>query len=144
MFEIFWGEKTAAIMDFWTIEHFFSGIILASFVQKFSQKIFEKTKISRSQKKYFNLIFILFLAYFWETIEHYLETGAAGKAAADWFCGVEFWANRILADPAMLLLGFFFAQKFPRFFWPARIFSFLWIFVHIFIFPHSMFLHEIF
>jgi hypothetical protein len=90
-----------------------------------------------------DFIAVLFLAFLWETIEHYLESGAAGKVVADWFFGVEFWANRIVTDPLAVLVGYFLAKKFPRTIWPARILSILWLLIHIFVFPHSMFLHEI-
>jgi membrane protein YdbS with pleckstrin-like domain len=87
---------------------------------------------------------VLFLAYFWETIEHYLEMGLAGGMVEYWFQGVEFWPNRLIADPAMLVIGYFIATKNPRLVVPARVLSLLWIIFHVFIFPHSMYLHELF
>jgi len=83
------------------------------------------------------------LAYFWETIEHYLETGLAGPAVEHWLQGVEMWGNRIITDPLMLVIGYLIAKKWNRLVLPARILSVVWLFVHIFIFPHSMYLHDL-
>ncbi|MEC9259119.1 MAG: hypothetical protein VX541_11515 [Candidatus Poribacteria bacterium] len=82
--------------------------------------------------------------YFWEAIEHYLETGLVGDVVSDWFQGVEFWANRLVADPLMMILGYYLAQRFPRLVNPARVCSIVWFFVHVFVFPHSMYLHVYF
>ena len=87
---------------------------------------------------------VLFLAYGWETIEHYLEVGTAGVWLENWFQGVEFWPNRIIADPLMLVLGYMIAKKYPQLVIPARVFSIAWLLTHLFIFPHSMYLHELF
>ena len=79
----------------------------------------------------------------WESIEHYLEAGLAGYTVEYWFQGVEFWPNRLLADPLMLIIGYMIAKRYPGFVNPARVLSLLWLFVHLFVFPHSMYLHEI-
>ena len=85
---------------------------------------------------------MLFIAYFWETIEHYLETGLLGSKVMFWFQGVEAWDNRFISDPLMLLLGYWIVKRWPKLVWPARIFSIVWLFFHIFIFPHSMYLQD--
>ncbi len=94
--------------------------------------------------RHFDIIGVLFLAYLWETIEHYLETGVAGKAVEYWFQGVEYWPNRIIFDPLALVIGYLIAKKYPGLVIPARICSLIWLSVHIFIFPHSMYLQEMF
>ena len=91
---------------------------------------------------HFDMMGVLFLAYAWETIEHYLEMGLAGGAVEFWLQGVEFWPNRILSDPLMLIFGYMIAKRFPVAVWPARIFSIIWLLVHIFVFPHSMYFHN--
>ena len=100
--------------------------------------------VSFDTKLRLDILGVLFLAYAWETLEHYLETGLAGSAVEFWFQGVEFWPNRLITDPLMLLLGYLIAKKYPRFVIPARIASVAWLFIHIFIFPHSMYLHYLF
>jgi hypothetical protein len=91
---------------------------------------------------YFATIGVLFVAYIWETLEHYLETGLAGERVVYWFQGVEFWPNRLISDPLMLILGYMLAKRFPVIIWPARALSLIWLLVHVFIFPHSMYLQE--
>lgn len=134
-------------MDVWTIEHVLSGVSVGHSVKKNNHKVFKKwfnIEEKNILTKHFDVIGVLFFAYLWETIEHYLETGLAGEAVEYWFQGVEFWGNRIIFDPLMLVLGYLIAKKYPRLVIPARFLSAIWLVVHIFIFPHSMHLHEIF
>lgn len=153
MFEILWGIKTEAIFDVWTLEHLLSGISvgagcivynkkhLGQIFASISEKVIHPKRINFLKYKY-DILAVLFVAFLWETIEHYLET--SGGIIEYWFQGVEFWPNRIIADPLMLVFGYLIAKKNPSLIWPARILSLLWILVHIFVFPHSMYLHEIF
>ena len=90
------------------------------------------------------MILVLLIAYIWETAEHYLETGLAGETVEYWFQGVEFWANRFISDPLITVFGYFISKYYPITVNPARIISLLWLLIHIFIFPHSMYLHDIF
>ena len=142
-----WGLKTVSIFDVWTIEHFLSGISIGALAVRCNMKIF-KNKLdldSRDIKtRYFDLIFVLLAAYSWETVEHYMESGLTGDVVAYWFQGVEFWANRILTDPLITVMGYYIAMANPALVFPARIVSLIWLLVHVFIFPHSMYLHEIF
>lgn len=150
-----WGVKTISIFDVWTIEHILSGLSIGSAVlvnshkslgQVFSnikEHVFPPKKINYLKIKY-DIIFVLFLAYIWETFEHYLETGLLGTKVEYWFQGVEFWPNRLIADPLMLVLGYWIVKKIPKLVWPARVLSLIWLFIHIFIFPHSMYLHTLF
>ena len=142
-----WGIKTIAIFDVWTFEHFLSGISIGALAVSCNMKIF-KSKLdldSRDIKtRYFDLIFVLLAAYAWETVEHYLENGLMGDVVAYWFQGVEFWANRIFADPLITVVGYYIAVGNPKLVTPARILSLMWLLVHVFIFPHSMYLHELF
>ena len=142
-----WGLKTVSIIDVWTIEHFLSGISIGAVAVRCNMKIF-KNKLdldSRDIKtRYFDLIFVLLAAYSWETVEHYMESGLMGDVVAYWFQGVEFWPNRILSDPLITVVGYYIARAKPALVPPARIVSLIWLLVHVFIFPHSMYLHEIF
>jgi hypothetical protein len=142
-----WGLKTNAIFDAWSIEHILCGLSVGKIVLETNRRISNKyfgLNLSNVQKNYANLISILFLAYFWEAIEHYLETGLVGDVASDWFQGVEFWANHLVADPLMMILGYYLAQRFPRLVNPAKVCSIVWFFVHVLVFPHSMYLYVYF
>ena len=81
MLEIIFGLKTAACMDVWTIEHILSGLSFGHAVKKQNHKVF-KNKLGLSDEcittRYFDIVGVLFLAYLWETVEHYLETGLLG------------------------------------------------------------------
>jgi len=142
-----WGFKTVAIFDVWTFEHLLSGISIGAIAIRCNMKIF-KSKLDLDsgyiKTRYFDLIFVLLAAYAWETVEHYLESGLTGDVVAFWFQGVEFWANRIISDPLITVMGYYIAMSIPALVTPARIISLIWLLAHVFIFPHSMYLHEIF
>ncbi|MSU54866.1 MAG: hypothetical protein EXS48_03495 [Candidatus Staskawiczbacteria bacterium] len=143
---IIFGLKTQAIFDIWSLEHLFSGLSVGSAVKKKSHKEFKKVLNVDDHSHHswwFDLTGVMFFAYLWEAIEHYLETGLAGFRVEYWFQGVEFWPNRLIADPIILMLGYLIAKKYPSLVWPARILSVLWLFFHVFVFPHSMYLQKI-
>lgn len=143
---IIWGLKTISIFDIWSFEHLISGISIGAIAIKCNNKILKKHfHIDPGKRKtsYFDLIAVLFLAYIWETVEHYLEIGTAGNTIKYWFQGVEYWPNRVLSDPLMTLIGYYIARSISYLVNPARIISVLWLVLHIFVFPHSMYLHEI-
>ena len=141
-----WGYKTLAIFDVWSFEHLLSGISIGAFALSYNSRVF-KNKLNLNSEhiitKYFDLILVLLVAYAWEVVEHYLETGLLGASIEYWFQGVEYWANRIISDPLMTVFGYYIAKNSPYLVNPARILSFIWLFIHIFIFEHSMYLHEI-
>ena len=140
-----WGLKTVAFFDIWTLEHLLSGISIGSFSMYLNRnKIKNEFKIDTHKGYYFDIILVLLIAYIWETAEHYLETGLAGESVEYWFQGVEFWANRFISDPLITVFGYFISKFYPNTVTPARIISLLWLLIHIFIFPHSMYLHDIF
>jgi hypothetical protein len=86
---------------------------------------------------------VLLISYIWETIEHYLET-VGPDIIVNWLAGVEFWANRIITDSMLVFLGYLYIARNPQYITVARVVSFTWLFVHILIFPDSMYLHELF
>jgi hypothetical protein len=146
MLDIIFGLKTLAIFDVWTIEHLLTGISIGSAVKKKSHREFQKVLNVTEHEHHswwFDITGVLFLAYLWESVEHYLEVGLAGARVEYWFQGVEFWPNRLIADPLMLVLGYLIAKKWPVLVWPARCLSLIWLIVHVFIFPHSMYLQEL-
>jgi len=139
-----WGLKTEAAFDVWSIEHLVMGISVAWIASLICSKLVGKDEISPSLKIKISFIITLMIAYMWETLEHYLETGLAGETVQFWLQGVEHWSNRLIFDNIMVMSGWYIYQKKNKMLWFARVFSFIWLFVHIFIFPHSMYLHEIF
>lgn len=139
-----WGLKTEASFDVWSIEHLVMGISVGCFAAWATKKLVGEEKISEPLRLKISFIITLLIAYMWETLEHYLETGLAGNVVEFWLQGVEHWSNRLICDNVMVISGWWIYQQKKPAVWFARIFSFVWLFVHIFIFPHSMFLHELF
>lgn len=139
-----WGDKTTAILDVWSIEHILSGISLGHVVGKHHYRVFRRLLGGDHtvHSWHFNLAGLLALAYAWEALEHYLETGLAGEGVTAWFQGVEFWANRLLADPLAMILGYAAARHWPRLVFPSRVASLVWLMLHVFVFPHSMYLQD--
>ena len=141
-----WGVKTVAIFDVWTFEHFLSGISIGALAVRCNMNIL-KNKLNLDNReiktRYFDLIFVLLVAYAWEAVEHYLESGLTVDVVTYWFQGVEFWANRIISDPLITVAGYYIAVAKTKLVTPSRILSLIWLMVHVFIFPHSMYLHEI-
>lgn len=139
MLQLF-GHKSLALFDVWTIEHFFSGANLAflfAFLRsKFNLGDDDKTKLA------LECLMVLCLELFWEITEHYLEEGAIIPAVEYWFQGVECFWNRAVTDPIITMAGFFFIRNFMQFRVFSSVFSAVWLFFHVIIFPHSMYLQD--
>jgi len=146
MLELIWGVKTQAMLDVWSIEHVLSGLSVGHGIKQLNDRIFASnlnTAPPPPLTRYFDIIGVLFLAYLWETIEHYLEVGTVGAGVEYWFQGVEYWPNRVIFDPLLLILGYLIIRARPGLVTPARIASLIWLVVHIVVFPHSMYLHQL-
>lgn len=139
-----WGLKTEAAFDVWSIEHLVMGVSVGWFSMYLTSKIVGDEKISDKLKLRISFIITLLVAYMWETLEHYLEVGLAGHAVEYWLQGVEHWSNRLIFDNLMVMSGWWVYQQQNKMVWFARVFSVIWLFVHIVIFPHSMYLHYLF
>lgn len=139
-----WGIKTEAAFDVWSIEHIIMGISVAWLAQIIVNKIVGQEQVSETLKKRISFFITLMIAYMWETLEHYLETGLAGQTVEYWLQGVEHWSNRLISDNLMVLSGWYIYQQQNKMLAFARVFSAIWLIVHIFVFPHSMYLHELF
>jgi len=84
MFELF-GLKTIAFFDVWAFEHILSGLSVGNLVKSGNQKHVKNISLIKKFESHtsvirFDIIGVLFLAYLWETLEHYLETGLMGGA----------------------------------------------------------------
>lgn len=139
-----WGIKTESAFDVWSIEHIIMGISVAWLAQIIVNKIVGQEQVSETLKKRISFFITLMIAYMWETLEHYLETGLAGQTVEYWLQGVEHWSNRLISDNLMVLSGWYIYQQQNKMLAFARVFSAIWLIVHIFVFPHSMYLHELF
>jgi hypothetical protein len=144
---LIWGFKTEAAFDFWSFEHFLNGVSTAAFADFAFDKTLGRRGFSDEQKRIVSFLLVLILALFWESAEHYVEAGflpgEIGAKITWWFQGVEHWSNRLIADNLMVMLGWFVYIKKKNLAWAAKAFSAVWMFIHIFIFPHSMYLHTL-
>ena len=138
-FEI-WGDKTTSFLDVWSIEHLMMGIGFGCICHYLARK---NHRECNSNNVRLWIAYALPLTFFWEMVEHYLETGLAGDTVEYWFAGVEHWSNRLISDNILVILGVFIYSRAPNLVWFARVFSAVWLYTHIFVFPHSMHLHDI-
>lgn len=136
---LLWGYKDVAMFDIWSIEHFVTGMNLF-FLSLSWHRLFKKPAESRHWFSIFG--WVVAACYGWETLEHYLETGLWGGLVAYWFQGVEHWTNRLIADPLLILLGAWMGYRYRALNYPSKIFSVGWILIHVFVFPHSMYLQH--
>jgi hypothetical protein len=145
---LIWGLKTEAAFDVWSLEHLANGIAMAAAAEMVTKRIVKVENLTSAQKRMVSFILVLLIALLWENVEHYVEAGMfsgwIGERITFWFQGVEHWSNRLIADNLMIILGWHIYAKNNRLFWAARIFSTLWMLAHIFIFPHSMYIHTLF
>ncbi len=132
-----WGDKTIALLDVWSFEHFISGITIGGLVLYFTRNK------SLSVWHFFGIV--LTLAYLWEFFEYQLEVGRSGiERVTYWFQGVEHWANRLGSDPFFVLIGALLGRRHVFTQIPARFVSLIWMGTHVFVFPHCMYLHTLF
>ena len=98
--EIF-GDKSVAIFDLWSIQHFLAGILIGQMITRTTKDPLLVVSIAMN------------LAYFWELHEFFGELGLsmfyyylpAYPELTAWFGGVEHWSNRLLGDPILVSEG---------------------------------------
>ncbi|MDR0323016.1 MAG: hypothetical protein LBI12_01050 [Treponema sp.] len=144
---LIWGHKTAAMFDVWSFEHFANGICMAAVAAMIIRKISKKIEIQPTSQKIIGFTLVLAASLFWECAEHYIEagifTGMLGERITHWFQGVEHWSNRLIGDTLTVMLGWYVYNKKKNLAVPAKIFSVLWMLIHIFVFPDSMYLQRL-
>lgn len=140
---ILWGCKTQAFFDIWSFEHLLSGLSIGMICINYIKFNYSKYKISKNDQSKLEIILILMCCFAWEMIEHYLELGICGNRVKYWFYGQEHWTNRLLSDNIIVILGYLICKKYTFLVNPSRIISFIFLFFHIIIFPHSMYLHTL-
>jgi len=143
---LLWGYKTEAMFDLWSFEHFANGIGLAALAALIIGKIL-KDGADPVSFKIINFFLVLVLSLFWECAEHYIEAGilpgVIGTKVTFWFQGIEHWSNRLVGDTLMVMLGWYVYSKKSKLALPAKVFSLIWMAIHIFAFPDSMYLQRL-
>ena len=141
------GNKTVALFDLWSIEHLVSGmatVIVVEFLcKKFLPELYDSKMVSEKNRKIMLLISFAVLIFLWEALEFYLEAGYThNEHVTYWFQGVEYWGNRLITDPVITLIGAYIGLSYRKITLPARVFSITWLLVHVFVFPHCMYLQD--
>jgi hypothetical protein len=133
MIDHLWGSKTDAMFDLWSLQHIVTGMAIAPMmVDGFGNRIKQIFSLGKERIfRFADILGVLFFAYLWEAIEFYMEIGAFGSGVAHWYRGMEFWPNRFIADPLLLVAGYLVARKHPNIFYPAITLSATWITVAI-------------
>jgi hypothetical protein len=141
---VLWGFKTEAAFDVWSVEHLMMGVNLAYLAKRAVGKLLGDDETRERVRTALTFLLVLGIALLWENAEHYIEAGLLGERITYWFQGVEHWSNRLITDNLMVLLGCYIFGRQNKAVWFARVFSAIWVFFHVFIFPHSMYLHTLF
>lgn len=140
------GDKTVSVFDLWTLEHFLAGLAGAWLVRKIGESYFPEIFKTQNLSKQFLILAALIalpMTLLWECIEFYLEAGYThNDGITYWFQGVEYWANRIIGDPVITLAGGYLGLRYPHLIIPTRFVSLAWVALHVFFFPHSMYLQQ--
>lgn len=144
---LFFGDKTQALFDVWSLEHFVSGmatvIVIRWLCEHFLPEIYKNPTIPDKKKTISLLLTYLAAVYLWEALEFYLEAGYTNnEAVTHWFRGVEFWGNRLITDPVITTTGGYLGYRYARIAPYARVFSITWLLIHIFVFPDCMYLQD--
>lgn len=95
------GDRSEAMFDLWSFQHFCSGILVGSllaYVEVASKATWQR--------------FVLVIALSWEAAELAMEAGLFGQTVANWKHGFEHWGNRFIDDPLMVTLGGLLARRF--------------------------------
>ena len=144
---LIWGHKTEAMFDLWSFEHFANGIGIAAVAVLITGRLLKRYEIDPTLRKLINFILIFTLSLLWECIEHYIEAGvlpgAIGMRVTHWFQGIEHWSNRLIGDTLMVMMGWYVYTRKGSLAVPAKVFSLVWLIVHVFVFPDSMYLQRL-
>lgn len=129
---VIFGDRRFAFFDFWSIQHFLSGVIVGSVILSIRKLDFAK---------YFILIFLS--SILWETSELGMEYGVFGQAISDWKFGYELLYNRLFIDPLSVFLGGLTVWHFKKAAYFAAAPLLAWFFVNV-LSPNSMYVQDIF
>lgn len=127
----FLGYKNYAVLDLWSVQHFIFGIFFGSILNFF--KLFSELNMFKK------FLFFVFIAFAWEIIELTMEAGLFGEVVANWKAGYEFWANRLIADPLLVVSGGMIGKTYKNIWKFFLVPVFLWFLLNI-CFPNCMYI----
>lgn len=135
------GEKEIAWFDLWSVEHFVGGMTIGGLLI-WGSGAHRDTQAAKRMGRQSFLLAVLAVSYAWESLEFYIEAGYVWDRATYWMQGIEFIGNRLVTDPLLVLAGAVTAWRVPRMRLFAPVFSGIWLFFHVLVFPHCMFLQD--
>ena len=128
------GDKTEAMFDLWSLQHFCAGILLGSRLTR------SKFLHVATWEKLAVVAFLLALC--WETTELAMEAGFFGQVVEYWKAGFEHWSNRLLGDPFIVTSGALMARRFPRLWKIVLLPATAWLLINV-ISPNSMYIQHL-
>lgn len=132
----FFGHKSISLIDVWTFVHFLTGCGSVLALRPLARIL---VHVNHNP-----IAFLLLASLVWEIIEFYMELGLIGnEATVYWLDGPEHIANRLISDQVALVGGYLFCRNKPIVATIAKIGAVIWLATHIFILPHSMYLHDV-
>jgi|GEM_PF-2722135 len=118
------GITASAAIDFWSLQHVAAGVLVA-FLYFWWYSTHPPTKVEL-------FWFLLLTSTLWELSEVLMEIGAFGRYIAEWYGGVEHWFNRLVIDPATVLLGGYAWKRWRWIHKPFAVTSAAWLGVNLF------------
>lgn len=118
---VLFGNKQNALFDLWSIQHLLSSVCVGFIILYFTRTI----------DLIVYTLLLLMIALGWELIELFAELGIFGNGLAVWFVGVEFWSNRLISDPFLVIVGgllVFYQRKLIK---PAVLIASIWLVINI-------------
>ncbi len=131
---VFVGDRSEAIFDLWSLQHFCAGILLGAILLR--SKLF-----CFATWKEMAVVAALF-ALGWEATELAMEAGLFGETVAGWKDGFEHWNNRLFGDPLMVTSGALIARRFSHAWKIVLVPAAIWLLLNI-ISPHSMYIQRL-
>jgi hypothetical protein len=90
------GDQRTSFLDLWSIQHFLAGVLIGS--------LLITPKYERTKKWQIMLPLTIFLAFAWEAVELYIESGGI-EAFKSFWNQREHWSNRLVSDPLLVIGG---------------------------------------
>lgn len=90
------GDQRVSLFDLWSIQHFLAGVLIGS--------LLITPKYKRTKNWQIMLPLTIFLAFAWEAVELYIESGGV-EALKSFWNQREHWSNRLVSDPLLVIGG---------------------------------------
>lgn len=129
------GDRTEAVFDLWSFQHFCSGILIGALL------VYGRF-LHHGEWRRFALL-MMFCSLLWEATELSMEAGVFGQAIMLWKRGFEHWGNRFVGDPLMVVSGGLFARRYTVAWKFVLLPAGLWLVINMAC-PNSMSVQEIF